>query len=73
MLKNNKRFLPKLIKYKKYSEKGGYLIPFENVKKRIALGNNCPIKIKRIFFLLQKKMHLEEIMLTNYVLNFYFV
>jgi hypothetical protein len=50
MLKNNKRFLPKLIKYKKYSEKGGYLIPFENVKKRIVLGNNCPIKIKRIFF-----------------------
>ena len=38
MLKNNKRFLPKLIKYKKYSEKGGYLIPFENVKKRIVLA-----------------------------------
>ena len=55
MLKNNKRFLPKLIKYKKYSEKGGYLIPFENVKKRIALGNNCPIKIKRIFFSSAKK------------------
>ena len=50
MLKNKKKFLPKLIKYKKYSEKGGYLVPFENVKKRITLGNNCPIKIKRIFF-----------------------
>ena len=38
MLKNNKKFLPKLIKFKKYSEKGGYLVPFENVKEKINLG-----------------------------------
>ena len=50
-----KQYLPKLIKYKKYSEKGGYLVPFENVKKKIKLGNNCPIKIKRIFFSSAKK------------------
>ena len=50
MLKNKKKFLPKLVKFKKYSEKGGYLVPFENVKKRINSENNCPIKIKRIFF-----------------------
>ena len=49
MLKNKNKFLPKLIKFKKYSEKGGYLVPFENVKKRINSENNCPIKIKRIF------------------------
>jgi len=50
-----KQFLPKLIKFKKYSEKSGYLVPFENVKKKIDLGNNCPIKIKRIFFSSAKK------------------
>jgi dTDP-4-dehydrorhamnose 3,5-epimerase-like enzyme len=55
MLKNKKIFLPKLISFKKYSEKGGYLVPFENVKKRINLGNNCPIKIRRIFFSSGKK------------------
>ena len=55
MLKNKKKFLPRLIKFKKYSEKAGYLVPFENVKKKINLGNNCPIKIKRIFFSSGKK------------------
>ena len=55
MLKNKKKFLPKLVRFKKYSEKGGYLVPFENVKKRLNLGNNCPIKIKRIFFSSGKK------------------
>jgi len=55
MLKNKKHFLPELIKFKKYSEKGGYLVPFENVKKKVKLGNNCPIKIKRIFFSSGKK------------------
>ena len=55
MLKNKKKFLPKLVKFKKYSEKGGYLVPFENVKNKINFGNNCPIKIKRIFFSSAKK------------------
>jgi len=55
MQKSKKKFLPRLIKYRKFSEKGGYLVPFENVKKRINLGNNCPIKIKRIFFSSAKK------------------
>ena len=55
MLKNMKKYLPRLVKFKKYSENGGYLVPFENVKRRINLGNNCPIKIKRIFFSSAKK------------------
>ena len=29
----------------KFQEKGGYLVPFENVKKKVKLGNNCPITV----------------------------
>jgi|TARA_Y100000310_G_C20424043_1_gene688107 dTDP-4-dehydrorhamnose 3,5-epimerase-like enzyme len=41
---------PKLIKFKKFADKKGYLIPFESTKSKIYNGNKSPIKIKRIFF-----------------------
>jgi dTDP-4-dehydrorhamnose 3,5-epimerase-like enzyme len=47
---NNKKFIPKLISFKKfYNHKTGYLIPFYKKNKKINL--NClPLKIERFFF-----------------------
>ena len=47
---NKKNYTPKLIKFKKYKDKSGYLIPFEYIKKNLSKGNLLPFKIKRGFF-----------------------
>lgn len=43
---------PKIIKFKKFFDKKGYLIPFETSKKKI---NTIPFNIKRVFFSSGKK------------------
>ena len=70
MNKKKNNFIPKIIKFKKYYNKTGTLVPFENSNKNLKIGNNCPIKIRRIFFSTAKKIHLEEIMLINFVHNY---
>ena len=55
MNKKKNNFIPKIIKFKKYYNKTGTLVPFENSNKNLKIGNNCPIKIRRIFFSTAKK------------------
>ena len=52
---NKKIFSPKLIKYKKYLDKRGYLVPFEIKKNKIRISNVFSFPVKRIFFSLGKK------------------
>jgi len=47
MIKKNK---PILLKFKKYFDKRGSLIPFESKKQKITIGNSLSFRIKRIFF-----------------------
>jgi len=47
---NKKLCIPKLLKFKKYFDKRGQLIPFESKKQKISAGNSISFKIKRIFF-----------------------
>jgi dTDP-4-dehydrorhamnose 3,5-epimerase-like enzyme len=48
---------PRYISYKKFTDKKGYLIPFEALVKKNKRENMLPIKIKRIFFSSGKKRY----------------
>lgn len=48
---------PRYISYNKFTDKKGYLIPFETLGERIIQGNKLPFKIKRIFFSSGKKRY----------------
>ena len=50
-----KLYTPRLIKYKKYLDKRGHLVPFEIKKNKIKINNLFSFPIKRIFFSLGKK------------------
>lgn len=48
---------PKYINFKRFTDKKGFLIPFEAFGERILKGNKLPIKMKRIFFSSGKKKY----------------
>jgi len=55
MQMKKKIYHPRLIKYKKYLDKKGYLVPFEIKNQKIKINDFFSFSIKRIFFSLGKK------------------
>jgi len=51
---SKKLHIPKIINFKKYKDKRGYLVPFETSKKKFR-KNTLPFVIKRVFFSIGKK------------------